>query len=247
MAQEEVDRTDIATLGSAVYDAILEGIVGGAFPVRSRLPSEVQLASRFGVSRPVIRQALARLREDGLLVSRRGSGSFVQRQPTDAVLQFTPAASVADIQRCFEFRIGLEGEIAFLAATRSGNDCRETLARSLKALDMVAEGSEVGADADYDFHLALAQATDNRFYIETMRTLRTSVMRGMELARTLSLRRPRERLQLVQSEHRAIFEAVARQKPKAAREAMRTHLTNAKTRVFEGDERSHLPAPPTRS
>ncbi|MEM9222441.1 MAG: FadR/GntR family transcriptional regulator [Pseudomonadota bacterium] len=226
---------DNGTLSATVYDAILEGIVVGSFPARSRLPSELELAARFGVSRPVVRQALARLREDGLLVSRRGSGSFVQRQPAGAVLRITPVSSVADVQRCFEFRIGLEGEIASLAASRRDEASLQNIKNALSALDILTEGSELGADTDYEFHLALAEATQNRFYIETMRTLSASVVKGMELARSLSLRRPRERLLLVQSEHQRIFEAVENEAPQQAREAMRNHLQNAKTRVFDGD------------
>ena len=233
--QERIVRPDAGTLSDMVYDAILEGIVIGTFPARTRLPPEMALAARFGVSRPVVRQALARLREDGLLVSRRGSGSFVQRQPTGAVLQFTPISSVADIQRCFEFRIGLEGEIAWLAATRAGAASRERLKHSLVALDGLTEGSELGAEADFAFHFALAEMTENRFHIETMRTLRASVLKGIELARSLSLKRPRERLHLVQREHQRIFGAVAAEDAVAARAAMRTHLQNAKKRVFEGD------------
>lgn len=226
---------DEGTLSGSVYDAILEGIVVGTFPVRSRLPSEVELASRFGVSRPVVRQALARLREDGLLVSRRGSGSFVQRQPAEVVLSFSLVSSVADIQRCFEFRIGLEGEIAALAAARRDSASLETIRASLHALDELTESFDVGADTDFEFHMALAEATQNRFYIETMRTLRASVLKGMELARGLSLRRPRERLLLVQGEHQRIFRAIVEDDPLGAREAMRVHLQNAKKRVFEGD------------
>ena len=86
--------------------------------MNARLPSETELARRFGASRPVVREALARLREDGVIVSRQGSGSYVKRRPDPAVLRFVPVGSIADVQRCFEFRAGLEGAAAALAAER---------------------------------------------------------------------------------------------------------------------------------
>src|ERR671921_242876 len=98
-----------AKRSSGIYDGILGSIVSGEFAENARLPSEVELARRFGASRPVVREALARLRDDGLIVSRQGSGSYVRRRPDNAVLQFVPVGSIADIQRCFEFRVGLEG------------------------------------------------------------------------------------------------------------------------------------------
>src|SRR3712207_4675106 len=105
-------------LSAGIYERLFELIVGGEFPVNARLPSETALAQRFGASRPVVREALARLRDDGLIVSRQGSGSYVKRRPDQAVLQFVPVGSIADIQRCFEFRVGLEGAAAALAAER---------------------------------------------------------------------------------------------------------------------------------
>src|ERR671916_1206506 len=107
-----------AKLSAGIYEKLFERIVAGEFPVNARLPSETELARRFGASRPVVREALARLRDDGLIVSRQGSGSYVRRRPDQAVLQFVPVGSIADIQRCFEFRAGLEAAAAALAATR---------------------------------------------------------------------------------------------------------------------------------
>ncbi len=64
-------------LSRQIYERIFELIVSGEYPERSRLPSELELSRRFGASRPIVREALARLRDDGLIVSRQGSGSYV--------------------------------------------------------------------------------------------------------------------------------------------------------------------------
>src|SRR5688572_9204859 len=83
-----------ARLSEAIYDGIVELIARGDFALNSRLPSEAELSARFGASRPVVREALGRLREDGLIVSRQGSGSYVRRQPDLAVLRFNQVRSL---------------------------------------------------------------------------------------------------------------------------------------------------------
>ena len=106
------------TLSDRVYEEILTMIVSGEIPVGAKLPTEHALSQQLEVSRPVLRQALKQLREDGVIVSRQGSGSFVERRPEGAFLDFAPVGSIADIQRTFEFRAAIEGEAAYLAAER---------------------------------------------------------------------------------------------------------------------------------
>src|SRR4051812_45104597 len=81
-------------LSDAVYDGIVELIARGDFALNSRMPSEARLSETFDASRPVVREALARLREDGVVVSRQGSGSYVVRQPDPAVIELAPVGSI---------------------------------------------------------------------------------------------------------------------------------------------------------
>ena len=111
-----------ARRSGGIYEKIFERIVSGELAVNARLPSEADLARSCGVSRPVVREALARLREDGIIVSRQGSGSYVKRRPDSAILRFIPVSSIADVQRGFEFRAGLEGAAAALAARAEESD-----------------------------------------------------------------------------------------------------------------------------
>ncbi|WP_316862105.1 GntR family transcriptional regulator, partial [uncultured Cohaesibacter sp.] len=104
------------SLADTVYEALLSRIVAGTYPENSKLPTEAELAEDLGASRPTVRAAIARLRESGLVASRRGSGSFVLKRPDDSFLQFAPIESIADIQRSYEYRIMLEGEAAYFAA-----------------------------------------------------------------------------------------------------------------------------------
>lgn len=223
-------------LGDQIYEEVLKRIVSGIYPENERLPTEAELCREFEVSRPVVREALGRLRIDGLVESRQGAGSFVRQRPNAAVLTFAPVGSIADIQRCFEFRIGLEGEAACLAAERRTEAELAAIAAALASLDEVIGGGRLGVDEDYHFHLAVARATLNPFYVSMIASIHTQISFGMNLARNLSLRKPFDRLRLVQSEHTAIYEAIREQAPEAARNAMRRHLDNARKRVFEGQD-----------
>ena len=223
-------------LGDLLYDEVLGLIMSGQYPVGARLPTETDLATRFDVSRPVVREALARLREDGLVVSRQGSGSYVNRQPVGAVLHFAQVGSVADIQRCFEFRADVEGGAAALAAQRWSDETLEELRNALARLDEVTEDRGLGVDADFNFHMAVARATANRFFVSTLASLQPHITFGMNLTRNLSLLRTQERLAAVKAEHHEIVEAIRTRNTDWAREAMQVHLANARRRIFEGTE-----------
>lgn len=221
-------------LSDLAYEKILSLVVNGEFQVGDRLPSEHALSTQLSVSRPVLRQALKQLREDGIIVSRQGSGSFVNRRPGGEVLDFAPVGSIADIQRTFEFRAALEGEAAYLAAKRRTDSDLESLRHALKVLDKcVAEGN-LGVEADESFHIAICRASDNQYFVSARTSMKSNILAGMNLTRNLSLLRPQERMQLVQAEHYAIFDAILASDQDAARLAMRSHVENARDRVFEG-------------
>jgi GntR family transcriptional regulator, transcriptional repressor for pyruvate dehydrogenase complex len=231
-----VDRAASALegrLSGGIYAGIFERIVAGELAINARLPSETELARRFGASRPVVREALARLREDGVIVSRQGSGSYVKRRPDAAILRFAPVGSIGDVQRGFEFRTALEGAAAALAAERWADADIVEIRGALKALDRCIADGELGVDADVAFHRAIAQAKHNPYHIAVQATLQAHIAFGMNLTRNLSLR-DASRLRVVQDEHVAIVAAIEARDADAARAAMERHIENARRRMFEG-------------
>lgn len=222
-------------LSDQIYERIFGLIVSGEFPEKSKLPTEVELANRLNVSRTIVREALARLRDEGFVVSRQGAGTFVQRQQPEKFVGFQPVSSIADVHRCFEFRIGIEAESAYLAAIRKDAREIEEIARVLDALETIVKQGHVGAIADFDFHFAVARATGNPFFVSAISLLRPHIDFGMNLARSLSLRKPRSRVRQVQDEHARIYAAIRDGEAEAARQTMRRHIENARTRLFEGE------------
>lgn len=221
-------------LSDRVYGDVVNRIIKREFGEGERLPSEETLASLHGVSRPIVREALAKLREDGLIRSHRGAGSFVCLRPDRAMLEFAPLESLADIQRCFEFRIAVETESARLAALNASPEDRRAISRSLELLEQRIRDNALGVDADFGFHLAIAKATHNRFFSETLLSLKESITYGQNLARGLGLRRPTHHLPEVQDEHQRIHDSILAGDAEAASLCMREHLSNSRRRVFEG-------------
>jgi GntR family transcriptional regulator, transcriptional repressor for pyruvate dehydrogenase complex len=223
--------------GDQLYDSMAAMIERGDYGEGGRLPAESELAERFGVSRPVVREALARLRATGLIVSRKGSGSYVRKRHAPLGVdqtRFGPVGSLAEVKQCYEFRVGLEGEAAFCAARHRDEEALSALRTALERLDTAIADGAVGMSADFEFHLAVARASGNDFFETVMLSMRIPIEFAINLARSLSLTRPREHRLTVQAEHVALFEAIEAGDAEAARRAMRAHIENTRIRVFEG-------------
>src|SRR3954471_16900978 len=108
------------TLTDKVAEALVRLIRGGEYPAGSRLPSEKEMAERFGVSRTVVREAVSRLKSEGLVESFQGKGVFVRRRSADVPFRIDQRAtdSVRSVLHIVELRKGIEAEAAALAAAR---------------------------------------------------------------------------------------------------------------------------------
>ena len=215
-----------------VYREILGRIVESEFTEGQKLPTEQALTARFSASRPVIREALSRLRADGIIATRQGSGTVVVRRPDPDLPLFTPLETISDIQRCYEFRIVIEPGAAALAATVADDADLADIERKFRQLDVVINERALGVREDFDFHLAVARASRNQFFSSVIASMQPQVLFSMNLMRSLSLRKSAERQKLVQAEHEAVLEALKRRDPRAASEAMRVHLEGARNRMF---------------
>lgn len=228
-------RRQQAKLSDQIYGVVLTDIVQGRYPEGTKLPTETALAQAFAVSRPVIREALARLRDDGLVQPRQGAGSFVLKRPASALLRFAPIGSIADIQRCFEFRIAVEPMAARLAAARRDEAVLEKIEGTLRSLREAIRSGTVDIESDFAFHNAVAEASGNAYFSTTLNSLEQSMKTAMLLNRQLSLQNPAQRLDLVQSEHSVVYDAIRAGDGDAAFEAMYKHVQDARRRVFDGD------------
>ncbi len=227
-------------LGDNLYDTLASMIERQEVAEGARLPAETQLAQQFGVSRPIVRETLARLRDEGLIASRRGSGSYVQRRAQSlppARPTFQQIDSFEQIEKCYEFRKAIEGEACFLAAKLRDDSQMEDIEQSILLLEKAIENRTVGSDADFQFHFRIAIASGNSWFISALEAMRSQIETTIEIARTLSLANSDAHIHAVQAEHVAIFSAIRRRDPVAARDAMRVHLSRTCERIFHGPAR----------
>lgn len=227
-------QTEKHSLSSIVYEKILSSIISGDFSVNQKLPTEADLCERYSVSRPILREALARLREDNLVISRRGSGSYVINRPDSAVLEFARITSIADIQRCFEFRTNVESSAAGLAAIRRTAEQLDTIWTQYETINQANSKHDLATNEDFEFHLAITEASNNHYYTTVLKSLNKSIKEGMNITRGLSLLAPESRLKIVQDEHLAVINAIIEKDQVKAAASMRRHLENARRRMFEG-------------
>ncbi|CAM4058945.1 FadR/GntR family transcriptional regulator [Bordetella muralis] len=219
-------------LPAKVAATIGQEISSGRLKAGEKLPTEHELAKTFGVSRSVVREAIAQLRNEGLLDTRQGVGAFVlepQRRPVIRI-DSTDLSNPESFRSLFQLRVPLEVEAAGLAALHHTAD---ELGRLDEALDIMrgmdTRWTSEGVAADLEFHCALADATHNEYYAMFVGFI------GEKITNTIAVARARAELeQIVQitvAEHTAIRDAIASRDMMQARAAMRAHILGAAARL----------------
>ncbi len=215
-----------------IYSQLLQKITSKEYKEGCRLPTESALCCQFGVSRPVVRGALKLLKDHGYIESIRGSGSFVLPPPASSVYQFTPVADLHEAIQCMDYRIVLEGEIAYNAGLhRTERDIlllQETLESNHKNLAM--DNSSM-THQSMDFHLAVAQAAHNRFYFQAFQILSTQILDSINQVSWNFQSRPKELSSRKHFWHSEILRAILIGDPVLAKTAMQMHLRRAKSNL----------------
>jgi len=225
-------KIPVQALSDTVARQLLEKIDLGAFPRGGKLPTEVVLAQEFGVSRTVVREAISRLKNEGVVEPRQGSGVFVTDQAGIKPLRidYSEVSSPQAVLQILELRRAIEAEVAAQAAKRRRDADMRTIDAALARIGQDVNAGNDGVAADVSFHRALASATHNPYFIKTLEFLSqyleaaTAVTRGNEARRDDFSRQVRD-------EHEAIVAAIRAGDEMAARAAAQTHLFNAARRL----------------
>lgn len=234
-----------ARLTDQVAADLARRIEAGELLPGHKLPAEKDLAERFGVSRPIIREALTRLRSDGLIQSRQGSGAYVCDERSRRVLRMAGGEVQAQtLAEVFEVRLHIESAAAELAAARRSEAELVLMRDSLAAMEAAVRSREDGVAPDLAFHSAVAQATRNASLCQLLTYVAANLRGSIEVARRHSAHVVGFTEQAMR-EHHAIYQGIAAADPDAARAAMRAHLHGAASRL--GLHHVHGDAPPRSS
>jgi DNA-binding FadR family transcriptional regulator len=220
-------------LADILYGQLLEQIMEGALVRGQKLPTENDLCQAFGASRPVVRQALMRLQADGLVESRRGSGTYLARTPSPDVSRFVDPADFARYLRTFEVRIPLEAEAARYAARRRSDSDLAAIHAGMEAFSRAVEAGEPAQHLDSAFHRSVAAATGNEFFVRQLEGLTAEIEGMMNVALGLTRLGSASRRLAVVQEHRQIVEAIDMRDADLAAVYMRFHLSQAHRRLTD--------------
>ncbi len=208
-------------------------ITGGKLAPGSKLPTEPELCAALGVSRTVVREAVAALRAEGLVVTRQGVGAFVTTDVQRRPFRIDPEGlrSIGEVLEVMELRVGVESEAAGRAAERGTPAQIKRIQGALTAIDRAIRKGDIAVDQDFAFHHAIAEAANNAQFPRFLEFLGRFIIPRQSIR--VSRERPADRrlyLDAIQAEHRAIFTAIAGGEATAARTAMRGHLQNSLNR-----------------
>src|SRR5262245_22442901 len=205
-------------------------ITGGKLPPGSRLPTEQEMIAATGVSRTVVREAVAALRAEGLVVTRQGVGAFVPenaRRPFR--IDFDALSSLREVLDVMELRTGIEIEAAGLAADRATAAQLRRIVDSLEAVDAAIKRGEDAINQDFALHCSIADATGNPQFRRFLEHLGRFIIPRQTIRGGPGM--PKHAYsETFQREHRDIVQAIRGAAVLPARAAMRRHLVNSRKR-----------------
>ena len=226
---EQIAR--VPYLPDRIAKALKQGIIEGRIATGERLPSEIALAETYGVSLNVLREAIAQLRNEGIIESRQGRGAFVLRAP-QPVLRLDEIDSLAAKDRhrsLFELRETLEVRAAELAAVRRSNDAMKKIRNAFDKMVKTMAWGRDGVEYDIDFHRTIAVAAGNSFMVGTISFIAEHLRESIKLTRANSVDGDVSGVTI--AEHQAILDGIQNQDPDEAARAMGQHLRNAAERI----------------
>ena len=223
-------------LTGSLVETLTEEISSERYAPGDKLPTEHEMIARYGVSRTVVREAVAALKAEGLVQSRQGAGVFVAADASRRPFRLDPDGlqTLQGVLDVMELRMAVEIEAAGLAAERRTKRDLAAIEASLLAFEESAAPDDEAIEADYDFHLAISRATGNDTFATFIEFLGQRIIprRSVHILQQIAAVRLGY-LDKVLKEHRAIARAIERQDVQGARRAMRQHLQGGRDRYLK--------------
>jgi GntR family transcriptional repressor for pyruvate dehydrogenase complex len=206
-----------------IVNQVEERIVSGELNPGDKLPPERELAKQFGVSRTAVREAIRALALKGLIAVYPGRGTFVIDSTSiavrDSIDMLIKIGRMDSITALVEVREILEPGIAALAAKRATSEQISVMQQSVDVMEDSMNDPDIFVEADLDFHLTLAQATNNALIPALLDSLIDLLREHRMRAATVE-----GALERGQPYHKTIIDAIERNDEEDARQAMRAHL-----------------------
>ena len=216
-------------LSKQVYDHLNDLIQDGSYRPGETLPSETELARTLDVSRPVVREALTRMKHDGLLLSRKGGRSVVANDTSGLAFRFDTGKDQDKqfLVHLYEMRAIIGPEAASLAAYRATPTALKQIRKKLQILNKAIDNGEEGTDESFDFHKSVLDASGNPQLAELAYWIGKKIW---SFTLTYDTAKNGKMHDDVQKEHESLVEAIEKRDPQLARAVSRNHITQAAKR-----------------
>lgn len=218
----EIQKISNKKISEIVAEQLEHWIESGKVQPGEKLPSVRELCASFNVGRTAVRDAITTLKGKGFVDVRRGEGAFVLRYDSSQLFEGLRLLNSSDIQKLFSVRKILEVGIAEMAAQVRDpiqlQKMKACIAR-MKTTDTID-----GWKADYEFHLAIAEVTQNEFLVQLLETISTTMKKAIRDCHQMIFDDP-ALAQAVIHQHEKIYEAIEAGDPDQAKACVIEHLT----------------------
>lgn len=219
-----------------VLDKIVAFYLNGQTQKGEKLPSERELAKRFGVSRNSVREALQILAIQNVIEIKQGGGSYIKQSDSkflrEALAEKITANESHLVFEMLEVRRALEAEAAALAAQRASAKDLNHIHKSLEMMAVSIDEAKAGAEADLDFHMYIVAASHNSILIHLAQTLMEQMKKTIQTTRQHRFLNP-ERYEETFNEHKEIYMAIAAGNSSLAKLLMEEHISRVRSELSE--------------
>ena len=228
----KISNSRVGVTTSSVAVQLRRRILEGEYSYEERLPAERNLAEEFGVSRGTIRSVLELLEEQHLVVRMIGSGTYVSHKE---IANQQEISSVTSPIEMVEVRIAIEPQMVRLAIANASHRDLEEMRKAIQQCEECDGDAEKFARADTAFHMALAHCSRNKllyWLYERISEVRRHSQWRMMKAKILSP----EQIDLYNSQHRALYEAIVSRDTTSAIKLIKDHLFRVQDDLLETND-----------
>ncbi|MEX0604115.1 MAG: FCD domain-containing protein [Marinobacter sp.] len=227
-------------MSRAVAHRLEQLILDGSLAPEQMIPSERQLASRLGVSRAIVREALHELQGRGVIRTQHGKGSFVSHmvpEPSDngPLMQMFLEHS-RTLYDLFEVRQELEGKAAYLAAERATEQDQYQITKAFEAMERA--DPLTNAELDHAFHRAIVNACHNPVLVHVLNSLKDLMLNSVQ-ASVANLSHRDEFKRQMDKHHRQIYHSVISRQAKWAQKAAMAHVAHVSDALRTIEQKEH--------
>lgn len=223
-------------LSEEIAEQIKGLIARGDLKPGDRIPSERELATMLGVSRPSVREAIMVLDAMGFLEARQGGGTYVRSLTdngiADPLTRLVEKKDPVMLRSLVEVRMGLESWSAYLAAQRANPDEIQEMRRLYMIMEKQASRGGWDSEVDAQFHYVITAASHNSLQMHLLDSIHSLFHATIQVALT-EFYQQEEYLEKLLSHHRDILNAIETRKPEHARQKMMEHLSMVEEKMTE--------------